>query len=306
MNDTNSTATETNETETQTATKHYQCRHIFTDGHRCASPCLRGEPFCYYHHTTRRPIANPQQRRSRRTTFHLQLPDPNDRTAILQSIGEVLQRIAANDIDPRRAGLLLYGLQIASTVLPKEPKEPNAQPTNRRYTRSSRNESPEKSHTVEDITHDPTHGILAPQAELITPESRPSYTQMLIQHLQNCKPEPNNRPQPKTWEDPAFPPTEPHIEPAQPNEAPEILPTLQAKEDSATPLLHPRRCSFRNDAGPDRAARHRRDKDAGQIRSGIFWKNPGDWTLGQQRPLGSVVQVEYLCFKSFRKGFGGQ
>ncbi len=76
--------------------------------------------------------------------------------------------------------------------------------------------------TVEDITLDPTHGILAPRAEISTSESRPSFTQQLIQHLQNCKPEPHNRPQPKTWEDPT-----------RPNEEPAILPTLQAKDDSA-------------------------------------------------------------------------
>ena len=104
------------ETETD-APKRYQCRHIFTDGHRCASPCLRQEEFCYSHHTTRRPVENPRQRRSRRSTFHLPLPE--DRSAIQSSIGEVLQRIASNEIDPRRAGLLLYGLQIASLNLGK-------------------------------------------------------------------------------------------------------------------------------------------------------------------------------------------
>jgi hypothetical protein len=86
----------------QEATKQNQCRHIFTDGHRCGSPCLRGEDLCYYHHTTRKPIADPQQRRGRRSTFDLPLPE----------------RIASNDIDCRRAGLLLYGLQIASLNLP--------------------------------------------------------------------------------------------------------------------------------------------------------------------------------------------
>ncbi|MCU1224935.1 MAG: hypothetical protein JWQ42_3028 [Edaphobacter sp.] len=99
--------------------KRYQCRHIFTDGHRCGSVCLRREEFCYYHHTTRRPAANPRQRRGRHSAFDLPLPDSNDRSAIQLAIGEVLQRIASNDIDPRRAGLLLYGLQIASLNLPK-------------------------------------------------------------------------------------------------------------------------------------------------------------------------------------------
>src|SRR5579862_4010757 len=95
--------------------KRYQCRHIFTDGHRCGSICLRGEAFCYYHHTTRRPAQNPQQRRGRRATFELPLPE--DRSAIQASLGLILQRLASNDLDPRRAGLILYALSIASSNL---------------------------------------------------------------------------------------------------------------------------------------------------------------------------------------------
>ena len=106
--------------------KRYLCRHIFTDGHRCGSICLRGEHFCYYHHTTRRPAANPKQRRSRRTTFELPLPE--ERSAIQASIGLVLQRIAANDIDPRRASMLLYGLSIAASNLPKPQPGPHPTP----------------------------------------------------------------------------------------------------------------------------------------------------------------------------------
>ena len=32
------------------------CTHIFEGGHRCASPALQREAFCYYHHPTRKPI----------------------------------------------------------------------------------------------------------------------------------------------------------------------------------------------------------------------------------------------------------
>jgi len=98
-------------------TRRFQCRHIFADGHRCGSACLRQEEFCYYHHTTRRPVENPRRRRSRQSQFDLPLPE--DRTAIQSSIGEVLRRIASNEIDSKRAGLLLYGLQIASINLPR-------------------------------------------------------------------------------------------------------------------------------------------------------------------------------------------
>ena len=113
--------------DTTEAPKQYQCRHIFTDGRRCASPCLRKEEFCYYHHTTRRPVANPQRRRSRRSAFHLPLPE--DRSAIQASIGEVLQRIASNDIDPRRAGLLLYDSRSQASTSEKPNPRPEL-PTN--------------------------------------------------------------------------------------------------------------------------------------------------------------------------------
>src|ERR1700716_2358259 len=66
--------------DTTPDTKQYQCRHIFTDGHRCGSPCLRGEDLCYYHHTTRKPVADPQQRRVRRSAFELPSPTPPPET----------------------------------------------------------------------------------------------------------------------------------------------------------------------------------------------------------------------------------
>src|SRR5277367_3067229 len=128
--------------------KRYQCRHIFTDGHRCGSPCLRGEELCYYHHTTRKPTTGARRRRCRRSAFDLPLPE--DRSAIQSSIGQVLQRIASNDIDPRRAGLLLYGLQIASLNLPKQQRDQDE-------------DAPEQVHEV--TTH-PELGTLAPQTEI--------------------------------------------------------------------------------------------------------------------------------------------
>ena len=144
--------------------KRFQCRHIFTDGHRCGSACLHHEEFCYYHHTTRRPVANPKQRRSRRATFNLPLPE--DRSAIQASIGEVLQRIASNEIDPRRAGLLLYGLQIASLNLPKPQREATPAPE-----------------TVEEITTDPELGTLAPRAEVGSPQKRRSIVADMIMSI---------------------------------------------------------------------------------------------------------------------------
>src|ERR1700734_3841905 len=145
---------------TETKPKRYQCRHIFTDGHRCGSICLRGEEFCYYPHTPRKPAQNPRARRGRQSTFNLPVTDPNDRTGLQSTIVEVLRRIASNDIDPRRAGLLLYGLQIASLNLPKP------QPAQR----GRKIEEPE---TVEEITTHPELGILAPIADADEVKIRP-------------------------------------------------------------------------------------------------------------------------------------
>src|SRR5438270_12727021 len=171
------------DTETD-APKRYQCRHIFTDGHRCGSPCLRGEHLCYYHHTTRKPAP-----RTHGSSFELPLPE--DRSAIQASIGQVLQRIAANDIDPRRAGLLLYGLQIASLNLPKPP--------------AHRKAKPEPIELVEEITTDPELGILAPRTELSERTERPSVIGNLIMKIMQ------------------------NDEPARPAQEKNILPTLNAE-----------------------------------------------------------------------------
>src|ERR1700733_7842164 len=149
---------------TTTETKRYQCRHIFTDGHRCGSICLRGEPFCYYHHTTRKPA--PRQSLGRKSSFDLPLPE--DRSAIQASIGIILQKIASNDLDSKRAGLLLYGLQIASLNLPKQQQRDE--------------DAPEQVH---EITTDPELGTLAPQTEIY---EKKSSIALLLEELTQPKP----------------------------------------------------------------------------------------------------------------------
>jgi len=105
--------------EPQEQTRTRRCRHIFSAGRQCGSPCLRTEQFCYFHHTTRRPVSDPKARRVRVTTYDL--PVPEDRDSIRAAVAQVMHDIANNHIDPRRAGLILYSLQIALCAMPKEP-----------------------------------------------------------------------------------------------------------------------------------------------------------------------------------------
>ncbi|WP_035356207.1 hypothetical protein [Edaphobacter aggregans] len=101
--------------DSTTTYRKHQCRHTMPEGTRCGSPAMTGERYCYYHHATRKPVADARQRRARRNSFDM--PSPNSRAEIQDSIGRIISHVAGNDIDLRRAGLLLYALQLASTNL---------------------------------------------------------------------------------------------------------------------------------------------------------------------------------------------
>ena len=126
-----------------TTSVRQQCRHIFTGGHRYGSPCLRREDFCYCHHTPRKPAP-----RRPRESPGFAIAAPEDRSAIQHTIGEVLA--ASPPSSSTRAGLLLYGLQIASGNLPR---------------RAALKTPPQPGNIVEDISEDPELGPLAPPAE---------------------------------------------------------------------------------------------------------------------------------------------
>jgi hypothetical protein len=84
------------------------CTHIFEGGHRCASPALQREAFCYYHHPTRKSLPIPSRRRSRRQSFDL--PLPSGQSDFQHAVYEVIRRLAANRISTRQAGLVLNAL----------------------------------------------------------------------------------------------------------------------------------------------------------------------------------------------------
>lgn len=94
------------------------CTHQFTDHRRCGSPALRSESFCYHHHPTRKAVKNPHERRARLLARkRLRIPLPTSRAELHHSLMYVMHLIAANQIDDRRAGLLLHALQTAGKNL---------------------------------------------------------------------------------------------------------------------------------------------------------------------------------------------
>jgi hypothetical protein len=181
--------------------KRYQCRHVFPSGQRCGSPALRHQPLCYWHQSTRRPVAELAERHACRnsvSSFHIDIPD--DRSAIQLAIGTILQRIAANEIDSKRAGLLLYGLQIAALNLQRSaPAHPDPKTA---------------PQAVDELIQDDTYGTLAPEAELQPPAKRVSFAQTLMDLFDKEQAEKAQ--------------AEAEEEAAKAAETPTILPTLQA------------------------------------------------------------------------------
>jgi hypothetical protein len=89
-----------------------QCRHIMPTGRKCQSPALRDEYFCYYHirlHNLARASTPPKD-------DPIKLPAPEDSTAVQLALAQVFNELGANRLDARRAGLFLYGLQIAAQI----------------------------------------------------------------------------------------------------------------------------------------------------------------------------------------------
>ena len=112
-----------------------QCHHYQAPtGQRCGSPALKGEYYCYHHHIKH---AN---RNSRRILIDpeitcMEIPPIEDRASIFTALAAVLHRLAENTIDTRRAGQMIYGLQVAMRAL--EPPRPAANPGARRRRRRS-------------------------------------------------------------------------------------------------------------------------------------------------------------------------
>jgi hypothetical protein len=83
------------------------CTHIKVTGVRCGSPALRGEQFCYFHQRMMRGVQTPPDAR-----LHPVALIENEE-AIQVSLMEVINAIARNTIDLRRADLILKALHIA-------------------------------------------------------------------------------------------------------------------------------------------------------------------------------------------------
>lgn len=78
------------------------------NGLSCQSPAMRGSAFCYFHG---RRIA-PQRKQSTAVT-RIEIPSNLDRNGVAHTLHQVLNGLGNGSISPRRASILIYGLQMA-------------------------------------------------------------------------------------------------------------------------------------------------------------------------------------------------
>lgn len=98
------------------------CRHIKTNGLRCRSAALRGKAFCYFHAKFHTHVQGPMAKYA-----DLELPLPEDSASILLSIHRISLALLHGSLDSKRAGQLLFGLQIASQHIDRNQQFEEAQ-----------------------------------------------------------------------------------------------------------------------------------------------------------------------------------
>lgn len=91
-----------------------ECQHIMPSGNKCHSPALRDKPYCYYHNNLHR-LSDPSSRGAK----DLPVPAIEDARGIQIALTQVLAALNSPYIDTRRAGQLLYGLSLASSLIPR-------------------------------------------------------------------------------------------------------------------------------------------------------------------------------------------
>ena len=109
------------------------CRHILTNGEQCRSLRLNGQEFCYFHNRLHARHRATLQARPERPLVNsdgvvighgrpvgyqaARIPDLGpleDRASVQMAISTVVNALATEAMDVRRATALLYGLQLAS------------------------------------------------------------------------------------------------------------------------------------------------------------------------------------------------
>lgn len=103
--------------KTLAASAYPVCRHVKENGAYCNSPALKERDRCYFHLRAQGQRLRAAHYALRGAPATVDLPLLEDAWAVQSGLQRVLEAVAADQLDRKRAGLLLYGLQLASANL---------------------------------------------------------------------------------------------------------------------------------------------------------------------------------------------
>ena len=89
------------------------CSHIKEDGVFCRVAAVRNQKYCYHHLMQR----GRRLRRARalrdNAPYRVDIPSLDNPYAVRNAITEIVQALGSGQLDPRVAGKMLYGIQLA-------------------------------------------------------------------------------------------------------------------------------------------------------------------------------------------------
>ncbi len=90
------------------------CTHVHDNGHYCQSAAASGRDYCCYHLRHRGRLMRMAQARARSQRFDLRLPPLENMHAVQSALSQLVEAVAADMIDLKRAHFLLSALRQAA------------------------------------------------------------------------------------------------------------------------------------------------------------------------------------------------
>ena len=94
--------------------KYRTCNFVHDTGYLCQSAAVGGRDYCCYHLRHRGRLMRMAQARAHSQHFHLDLPPLENMHAVQSALSQVVEALAADMIDPKRAQLILSALRMAA------------------------------------------------------------------------------------------------------------------------------------------------------------------------------------------------
>src|SRR5450631_164481 len=153
-----------------------RCQHIKTNGTQCGCPALRRKRFCYFHSRWRTTRLDLNPSGAQPAPAAIELPVLEDANSIQVALMQVMRLILSRQLDHKTGGLLLYGLQTASSNLRHVDFEPRRKTNIVIDPRSvSENALDDEAWSLEDFAEEEDEELA--EQELLVEEEQPAEEQ---------------------------------------------------------------------------------------------------------------------------------